>query len=433
MRVIGVDPDMTELAFIGVLKAAGSPALSSAHAVYQECVKRRVSPAFLLAMFQHESGYGLHGWAAKTFSWGNTRPPSFGAIPTVVFDQDSGDWYYWEGARPSGRRYLCAYRDWIDGGVSTVARFVEHAPYAGKTTVEEIIPVWAPSSDGNDTARYIAAVLASMAQWTKEEPVSTQPIPVKLTPALTALDIRHLLPKKAGGGDSRKSSPKRGVILHYNGPAVDMDRPGLAAYIADAQYHIGPYLNEYSIAYHWGIDGAGQLYQLRDWDATLWHCGAWPENMTWWAVNVWLGKGQHARPAQIATAVALLDYLSQSDGFSRQNVKGHQEVSATECPGTLMADLVLPYRAGEFTPPTPQDAAAKERSLLLSYGEAVNATLTGTLEREGAYDATEFGGTTAERLAVYSRFVVNRLRGESYVMPLDLWDRLRGQGKVVLY
>lgn len=46
-QVIGVAPDMSELAFIAVLKAAGSPALSSAHAVYQECVKRRVSVADL--------------------------------------------------------------------------------------------------------------------------------------------------------------------------------------------------------------------------------------------------------------------------------------------------------------------------------------------------------------------------------------------------
>lgn len=257
-RVIDVDPDMTELQFIRVLKEAGSPALSSAHAVYTYCVQRRVSPAFLLAMFLHESGYGLHGWARKTFSYGNTRPPSFGAMPTVVFDQDSGDWYYWEGARPSGRRYLCAYRDWIDGGVSTVARFVEHAPYAGKTTVEDIIPVWAPGSDGNDTARYIAAVLASMDQWTKEEPVSSQ-----LADAVWLVDITGQAnsPDRAMPGGGYNS-----ITIHE----TDNENPGATARMHRQFVQNGGGAGQAS--FQAAVDSTESL-QIMDWNQAAYHTG----------------------------------------------------------------------------------------------------------------------------------------------------------------
>ena len=159
-QVIDVAPDMTELAFIGVLKAAGSPALSSAHAVYQYCVKRRVSPAFLLALFRHESTFGTKGTATVTHSWGNTRLPAHGGVGVVRMTTPTE-------ARSGS---FPVFRDWIDGGIATVARLVEYPAYQGKTTVQEIVPTWAPSSDGNNPAGYVAAVLASMDTWTQTPP-----------------------------------------------------------------------------------------------------------------------------------------------------------------------------------------------------------------------------------------------------------------------
>ena len=158
-KVVGVTPDISEVTFTAVLKAANSPALSAAHAVYQYCVKRGVSASFLLAMFQHESSLGKAGTATITHSWGNTRMPTHGGVTPVRMTT--------AGEARSGT--FPVFRDWIDGGIATVARFVDYAPYQGKTTVGQIIPTWAPASDGNNAALYVRNVLAQMTAWQTQD------------------------------------------------------------------------------------------------------------------------------------------------------------------------------------------------------------------------------------------------------------------------
>lgn len=152
--VKSVPADMSEAAFLGVLRDAGSPVHPvDAVDVFRYCLVRRLSPAFLLAMFHHESTYGRFGSAVETHSWGNTRPPSVPPISTGVT-----------------ARTFSVYRDWRDGGISTVARLFDYAPYLGKDTVRAIIPTWAPSSDGNNVERYIAAVLGDIDRWVVPPP-----------------------------------------------------------------------------------------------------------------------------------------------------------------------------------------------------------------------------------------------------------------------
>lgn len=158
-KVVGVAPDLTETQFIAILKAANSPALPAAHAVYAYCVKRGCSPAALLAMFLHESTFGKSGTAFITHSWGNTRLPVHGGVTPVRMTT----------AAEARSGTFPVFRDWIDGGIATVARWLDYAPYAGKTTVKEIIPTWAPNSDGNDSAAYSAGVLASIAGWVTQD------------------------------------------------------------------------------------------------------------------------------------------------------------------------------------------------------------------------------------------------------------------------
>lgn len=155
--VIGVPPDLTEAEFVAILDAAHSPALGAASAVWNYCRRRGVSPAFLLAMFRHESGYGLKGTATQTHSWGNTRSPSFGGVPEM-------------GTVPGRSGTFPVFKDWIDGGISTAARWLDYAPYRDRTTVRQIIGIWAPVSDGNEPEIYSKAVLASIEEWTKGAP-----------------------------------------------------------------------------------------------------------------------------------------------------------------------------------------------------------------------------------------------------------------------
>ncbi len=208
-RVIGVTPDISELTFIGALKAAGSPALSAGHAVYQYCVKRGVSPSFIIAMFNRESGMGKAGTATITHSWGNTRLPTHGGVTPVRMTTP--------GEARSGQ--FPVFRDWIDGGIATVARFVDYAPYQGKTTVTQIIPTWAPATDGNDPTAYVRGVLAQMAAWRAQEAASaakggsvTGHVP---KPPITN-HIIGIPPKRDGVGVERLDSKRTpgATVLH---------------------------------------------------------------------------------------------------------------------------------------------------------------------------------------------------------------------------
>lgn len=208
-RVKDVPPDMTEDAFVAAKNALGSPVGDDqARAVYRYCIARRFSPAALLAWFRHESSAGTAGWATKTFSWGNTRPPSFGAAHIGVFNQDT-DTFYPAGITPPAGRYLSRYANWIDGGISTIARFFDHQPYAGKDTVRAIVPVWAPSNDGNDVERYIAAVLADIERWATPGGGAMGHVP---KPPIE----QRLLTKADGAGVTMLAQPRipRGTVWH---------------------------------------------------------------------------------------------------------------------------------------------------------------------------------------------------------------------------
>ncbi len=193
--VIGIAPDLTEAQFIAILKAANSPALSSAHAVYAYCLKRRVSMAFLLAMMQRESQFGKTGTAFITHSYGNTRLPVHGGVTPVRMTN----------ATEARSGTFPVFRDWTDGGIATVARWLDYAPYAGKTTVQEIIPLWAPNSDGNDSAAYSAGVLASIALWTTAQQGGT------VTRSKPTVNSSHQSPNRNGYGSPH--DPKA-ICLH---------------------------------------------------------------------------------------------------------------------------------------------------------------------------------------------------------------------------
>lgn len=148
MQVIDVAQSIRKETFLAVLRPSPVPA-AEAVVVYDYCLQRRVDSAFLLAMFKHESQYGTQGTATQTHSWGNTRLPVHGNVKPI-------------GTAQGRRGTFPIFKNWADGGISTVARFVEYGPYQGKRTVEEIVPIWAPVTDGNDPGRYVQAVLAEM-------------------------------------------------------------------------------------------------------------------------------------------------------------------------------------------------------------------------------------------------------------------------------
>jgi len=194
-RVKGVAPDMTEAAFLAALRDGNSPVpVGEARAVYSYCLARRLSPAYLLGMFWIESKFGREGKAALTQSWGNTTEPSFGVPGIGVI----------------GR--FTDYANWADGGVSTVARHFDHAPYKGLLTVRQIVPVWAPKSE-NDTENYIRVVLAQIARYASPDAPSATKGPTM--PKIALLAGHH---NTSGGNEYEYVTT--GELVERIGPAL---------------------------------------------------------------------------------------------------------------------------------------------------------------------------------------------------------------------
>jgi N-acetyl-anhydromuramyl-L-alanine amidase AmpD len=128
---------------------------------WQECIAYGVDSAFALSMFIHESSCGTAGSSLETFSWGNTRNPSFGSVPYDLVAGRSGE--------------FPAFASWLEGLRSTVARLSSMvwpvgAPYGERTSILEVFEhpsgaVWAPSSDLNDPNSYLSSMLSSMNQY----------------------------------------------------------------------------------------------------------------------------------------------------------------------------------------------------------------------------------------------------------------------------
>lgn len=142
-------PPTVTPAFINqVLASYGSPAAGKGQALYDLGVKYGIDPVYGLAFFMHESLFGTTGEARTTLSLGNLR-----CIPTrPCIDQDRGGYaqmYSWE------------------DGFDQFYRLLRNLYVAqwGRVTVDQIIPKYAPNSDGNDEAEYIATLKHEVDTW----------------------------------------------------------------------------------------------------------------------------------------------------------------------------------------------------------------------------------------------------------------------------
>jgi hypothetical protein len=127
-----------------VLFTYHSPAAGQGHALYVDGVRYGIDPVFALAFFMHESSFGTAGVARVTHSLGNIRcTPGYPSC--------------YEGYR--------AYATWQEGFLDwyQLIRNV-YVNRWGLTTVDQIIPVYAPASE-NDVAAYIAAVKQAVDTW----------------------------------------------------------------------------------------------------------------------------------------------------------------------------------------------------------------------------------------------------------------------------
>jgi hypothetical protein len=137
-------PSLSPQFIDAILQQAHSPAQGTGQSLYNLSKHYGIDDAYALAFFKHESRYGTTGIARLTLSLGNIRC--------------SAGYQCIQGYR-AYPNWQAGYADWYRLIATTyIAEW--HL-----TTVEQIIPVYAPASDGNDVAGYIAAVKQAVMTW----------------------------------------------------------------------------------------------------------------------------------------------------------------------------------------------------------------------------------------------------------------------------
>jgi hypothetical protein len=148
--VIVGGPTISAQQIDNVLAEYGSPAAGSGQAFYDMGVKYGIDPAYALAFFIHESSAGTNpGWAGWKPDGSTTH--NVGNIICAGY------------ARCFNR--FRDYNSWAEGiedWYKLIA--VEYVEGRGTTTVEQIIPIYAPSFE-NDVPAYVNAVTSLVDQW----------------------------------------------------------------------------------------------------------------------------------------------------------------------------------------------------------------------------------------------------------------------------
>jgi hypothetical protein len=128
-------PPTISAAFIDrVLAAYGSPAAGTGEALYDLGVETGIDPVYALAFFLHEDSFGETGIGAANHSLGNIRCSAG---------------YACQNGFRSYATWADAYQDWYHLILYGYVRGQVTIPLAGHgcSTVDEIVPVYAPASD----------------------------------------------------------------------------------------------------------------------------------------------------------------------------------------------------------------------------------------------------------------------------------------------
>jgi hypothetical protein len=137
-------PSVTADKIREVLQSYNSPAVGAAEVMHALGIEYGIDPAFCLAFFIHESTAGTQGVARVTQSVGNIRTtPGYedyqGFRKYASWEEGIEDWYQ-------------LIRDLYIGEW-------------GLTTVDQIVPVYAPTSDGNNVDGYVSTVKRLVSGW----------------------------------------------------------------------------------------------------------------------------------------------------------------------------------------------------------------------------------------------------------------------------
>jgi len=167
----------------------------------------------------------------------------------------------------------------------------------------------------------------------------------------TIIDVRGQLPTAPGQGSGQKMAAPVGLVLHYSAVHYADDADMLTLMQSEAAYQIGPYLREYSLAYHYVVDWRdGTIYQARDEDDILWHVGSWVPGGNGTGISIHVPGDGNTRltDAGLAGLLALWDWLRAKHNIPPEMVRPHRFFGTSVCPGEYLSDIVYRYNRGEI-------------------------------------------------------------------------------------
>lgn len=314
--VVGVLPRISRERFASVLAAAGSPAASEADACWTAVASEGVDPLFALAIFHHESRFGTVGLVA-TYDLKN---------PGATRSSRTGEG---EAVQIPGRGQFWRYPSWAAGFRDLARRLTDPSfvyRQRGAETVERIVPLWAPSSDGNNPSAYIAAVCEFM--------------DAHAEPELAGVPLRiDLLPRTA---TNRPGFPLRPAWVTVHETANES--PGADAEAHRRFVHAGG--GPEGVSFHFVVDDR-EVVQLLPTIEGGWHAGDGangPGNRTSVAVELCVQAGSDWSRTQEHGA-QLVAALCRAFGLSPDRVVPHQHWSGKQCPRRLLAQGFARFRA----------------------------------------------------------------------------------------
>jgi flagellum-specific peptidoglycan hydrolase FlgJ len=151
-------PSISESEILNVAQQAGSPAASEAgfaQCVYTAGERWGVDPAFLVAWAVQESSFGTAGVGIP--SKANNM---FGMEQGTRGDPSVTSTTY-----ASGKNTFKKYSSYCDSAKDWTAYIAQYYFPQGLYTPEQIVPIYAPVSDGNDDSAYIATVESLVSQY----------------------------------------------------------------------------------------------------------------------------------------------------------------------------------------------------------------------------------------------------------------------------
>jgi hypothetical protein len=144
-------PTITAAAIDTILSQYHSPAAGTGQAWITLGQRYGIDPAYALAFFIHESSAGTSpGWAGLKANGTSTH--NIGNIICAGYATCYGRF-----------RDYASWEEGIDDWYKLISD--EYVGGRGAHTVEQIIPVYAPSSDNNDVPAYIQAVVSMVDNW----------------------------------------------------------------------------------------------------------------------------------------------------------------------------------------------------------------------------------------------------------------------------